>query len=52
MTFPSLDGVENDILKAKYSKKKVPNTLMTSWIMGYFIKVEINTKLIKITNAV
>ena len=31
-------------------KKKVPKILITSCIIGYFIKVDINTKFIKITN--
>ena len=37
---------------AKYKRNKVPNILITSWISGYLIKVDINTKLIKITNTV
>ena len=44
--------IENEILYAKYIKKKVPRILITSWMIGYFIKVDINTKLIKITKIV
>ena len=44
--------IENEILYAKYIKKKVPRILITSWIIGYFIKVDINTKLIRITKIV
>ena len=44
--------IENEILYAKYSKKKVPRILITSWMIGYFIKVDINTKLIIITKIV
>ena len=43
---------ENEILYAKYIKKKVPTILIISWIIGYFIKVDINKKLIKITKIV
>ena len=44
--------IENEILYAKYIKKKVPRILITSWMIGYFIKVDINTKLIRITKIV
>ena len=44
--------IENEILYAKYIKKKVPRILIISWIIGYFIKVDINTKLIRITKIV
>ena len=33
-------------------KKKVPEILIISWIIGYLIKVDIRTKLVKITNVV
>ena len=33
-------------------KKKVPKILIISCIIGYLIKVDIRTKLVKITNAV
>ena len=46
------DPLENEILYARYIRKKVPRILITSWITGYFIKVDINTKLIRITKIV
>ena len=46
------DDDENEILYARYNKNKVPRILIVSCIIGYFIKVDINTKLIKITNIV
>ena len=46
------DPPENEILYAKYIKKKVPKILIISWIIGYLINVDINTKLIKITKIV
>ena len=33
---------ENEILYAKYIKKKVPRILIISWIIGYFIKVAVS----------
>ena len=52
ISFSFEEPVENEILYAKYIKKKVPRILIISWIIGYLINVDINTKLIKITKIV